>query len=463
MIASAFLDDCRAHAKPLPGYTIRDVGSYFNVFADQKDRSNCWPCATLVYEVSGESASTPGTLSLHNVVLAYFVDPASREPQVQVWCGDAYAEGRSKERASRVGKAIQWAKAHFSSADMATLAAQLDKGYNVGKKSTGCNFWAKRAKGGYCKHVQAVMRTIDHAVIDGLSQEWAAVMDPDSVSTPAGSCDLRRELALSMFVTPVLMIGPQSAGKTHTARELAGRDPSVKFIEYGCHDGVEPTDLLGYNAPYEGGWCWKDGPVTEAFRLAQAGQRVMLSLDELLRVKARHLTPLLTAFSEFNGQYRLRSGRILSVDNGVGSEETLTADAANLGIVATTNIGGAFDIDAFDPALKSRFHIVYVDGTGDTLLAAMQSAVAAKAWPAAVVDKLTKARALTEKSAKSGVLKNALDIRALKRSVMRAATEADLADTLWAERLQCVGLDGEGRPIPEQEDHYRKVIAKVLA
>jgi len=460
MTKNEFLAECRAFAKPLPSYSVTDQGLHFNVFSDQKTKS-VWVCSTRTYLVEGTGST--GNASSHNVVVAYFVDEATGLDCMNLWCGDAFFEGTVKDHRVRMNKAVARAQAAFPELDLSLLKSKLDMGYGQGPKSTGCNFWAMRTKGEYCKHAKAVMNQLDESVLDGIEAAWREVMQPSTAQASAASdvC-AKEELSLSAFVAPVLIIGPAASGKTHVARAMAD-DVSVSFVEYGCNEWTEPPDLLGHNAPHEGGWCWKDGPLTEAFRRAQRGERVLLCLDELLRVKARHLTALLTPLSEFRGQYRLRTGRVPSVVDGVGCEETLTVDTANLAIVATTNIGGQFDIDTLDPAIKSRFKIIYMDGTGDTLSAAVSEVVTKRGWTKELTAKLLKAHAQTEKSRKSGVLQCSLDIRALRRSVMMASTEVEVAKFLLGERLQCVGLDGEGKPIREQEDHFVKLIEKVMA
>ncbi|HJV95154.1 MAG TPA: hypothetical protein VJ608_03920, partial [Albitalea sp.] len=125
-----FLSDCSAHGKALPGYAICDMGRHFNVFVDQKNRANVWACATQVFEVSGTSAHTLAP-SLHNVVVAYYVDPVSREPQMVLWCGDSYFEGRAKDKSSRTTKALEAAQRDFSGASLSNLNAELAKGWGV--------------------------------------------------------------------------------------------------------------------------------------------------------------------------------------------------------------------------------------------------------------------------------------------------------------------------------------------
>ena len=462
MTKNEFLAECKSFAKALPNYSISDLGQHFNVFSDRKSKF-VWACATQTYLVEGTGST--GNASSHNVVVAYYVEDGTGLETVSMWCGDSFFEGTVKDSVVRMSKAVARAEKAFPDLDAALLKSKLASGYGKGSKSTGCNFWALRnGSGEYCKHAKAVMNQLDESVLDRIEAAWREVMQPSTVVTtvPASAVCAKDELTLSAFVAPVLIIGPAAAGKTHVARAMAD-DVSVSFVEYGAHEGTEPVDLLGHNSPHGGGWCWKDGPVTEAFRRAERGERVLLCLDELLRVKARHLTPLLTAFSEFRGKYRLRTGRVLSVIDGVGCEETLIVDASNLAIVATTNIGGQFDIDSLDPAIKSRFKLIYMDGTGDTLLAAVNEVVSKRGWTKGLTAKLIKAHAQTEKSRKSGVLHSALDLRALRRSVMMATTEAEVAKFLLGERLQCVGLDGEGKPIPEQEAHYQKLIEKVMA
>lgn len=460
MVISDFLSECHAFGAALPTYTVTCLGQYFNVFRDRNGDVSSWPCVTRVYAVEGISSSRKP--SHHNVIVAYYDNPAMDGPEMAIWCGDGYFEGIAHDATQRRSLAIDFARAHFPGLDEAALRAELSRCFGEGRASTGCNFWFRHAKGAYCKHTAAVMQRIDQSVVDEMRQAWDSVMSPGGASIVPAPSTIEQELARSAFVAPVLLMGPPSTGKTHLSREFAASQESALWIEYGCHEGTEPTDLLGFYGPFESGWVWRDGPVSQAFRKARGGQRVVLVLDELLRIRGRHLTPLLTAFSETHGQYRLRTGRILSVDDGVGQEETLVVDASLIAIVATTNIGAQFDMDAMDPAIKSRFRMIYMDGP-DSITRAIPKAIAARGWPDSAAQRLLRLHGQTEKSARSGVLKMALDLRALRRAIAMATTEGELRSTLWGERLQCVGLDAEGRPIAEQEEHYGKILEKAFA
>lgn len=454
-----FLKECARFGAPLTSYSVDHAGDFLIVFND-RSKSEVYPCFARVFDAHPRDSSRA---SKHAVIVAYHKKSADASPEFWIWCGDSFCEGRlpAGDGDSRIAAAIQNASTHFPHADPVLLRYRLSSGYGCVCKSTGCNFWRARAKGDYCKHTKAVMTQIDSSTLDALESGWKALMQPDA-GNPVACDDAAAAVMRSAFSAPVLMLGPPAAGKTHIARTMAD-DAALHYIEYGCHAGTEPADLLGCVAPFGREWTWKDGPVTEAFRRASRGERVVLCLDELLRVNGRYLTPLLTALSEFRGSYTLRTGRILSSCDGIGQEEIIKARADLLSVIATTNIGGEFDIDGLDPALRSRFKLVFVGGSGGAMKAALTEAIEARGWPATAVDQLLSLQKQTQRASLSGLISRQLDLRALKRCIQAVASFTEMAAAVWEERLQCVGLDAEGAPIAEEAEYFRKIVDKVFA
>ena len=191
-----------------------------------------------------------------------------------------------------------------------------------------------------------------------------------------------KELKRFAFKIPVLVEGDRGSGKTYEAFEYA-KSLNIEPSFVGGHAGIESIDLLGCLVPYAGqenkledtsvsaadffsgdyqmkvssghsnSLIWKDGPIAEAFRKAQSGEKAVLIIDELLRIPQRELNILLTALSPVHGKYNLRTGRILEVINGVAREEVLSCDTRNLFVLATTNVGGQYAVGA------TCSHIIY--------------------------------------------------------------------------------------------------------
>lgn len=122
----------------------------------------------------------------------------------------------------------------------------------------------------------------------------------------------------------------------------------------------------------KGSISYVEGPLSEAWRCAAEGQRVVLLLDELARMDALYHALLIGALDSLSGaeiaaRPKLSQAatrlpfatlpaeryRVLSLPNGV----VLIAPAARLSVIATTNLGSAYQqaTPQLDPALLRRF------------------------------------------------------------------------------------------------------------
>lgn len=457
-----FMEAAAATGKALDaGYSVTELGEFWNVFHDRSTTA-CTPCVTKVYKVVGSDRTKP-----HSVVISLRVDATTGKEMVDGWCGDSYVEGRigATEVSRRQAMALDWARLAFVGHDEQELMSCLTEGYGAAAyKSAGCNFWARKDKGG-CKHYCMVLGRLKEGDLRDLREKWDGVMAAgQSVGGGASGCKMDA-LRSAAFVAPALVIGPPASGKTHTVREFA-ESIQAEYIEYGCHEGSETTDLLGFTVPYKGGWVWKDGPVAEAFRKASKGARVVLLLDEMLRMPKEQRSALLTAFGEYRGVYTLRTGRIVSESDGVGQEETLRCRSDQLFLVGTTNAGAQFGIEDMDGALKSRFKVMYFGASEATAKEAIKDALSGKPWSdsdkewaeAKLLDLMRK----SEVAMKSAALAAALDLRAVKRMVASSCETEQLRAAADGERLQCVGLGRDGTFIEEQESFYEAMVKKVF-
>ena len=232
-----------------------------------------------------------------------------------------------------------------------------------------------------CKHIIGVCDTFKDK-ISYITDDMVSEAGVIAAKSPIKEEEPFKELKRFAFKIPVLIEGDRGSGKTYEAFEYAkSLDIEPSFV--GGHAGIESIDLLGCLVPYAGqenkiedtsvsaadffsgdyqmkvsssnsnSLIWKDGPIAEAFRKAQNGEKAILIIDELLRIPQRELNILLTALSPVHGKYNLRTGRILEVIDGVAREEVLSCDTRDLFVLATTNVGGQYAVGA------TCSHIIY--------------------------------------------------------------------------------------------------------
>ncbi|HLV99418.1 MAG TPA: MoxR family ATPase [Ktedonobacterales bacterium] len=169
-----------------------------------------------------------------------------------------------------------------------------------------------------------------------------------------------------------LLVGPTGVGKTEAVKQAA-LVAGATLIKIEGHPGLDDKILFGGVYPDgKGGFSYVEGPLSEAWRYAAEGQRVVLLLDELARMDALYHALLIGALDSLSGAEiaarpklawatallpvaldRAARYRVLSLPNGA----VLIAPASHLSVIATTNLGSAYQqaTPQLDPALVRRF------------------------------------------------------------------------------------------------------------
>lgn len=273
---------------------------------------------------------------------------------------------------------------------------------------------------------------------------------PTAAATPASTRDA---LPLDQVVTrvPVLIEGDRGAGKTREAWDYARRNPDLTPIFIQGHEDVTARDLLGYafSRPGEPD-VWMDGELTQAFRAAAAGQTVLLIVDEILRIPSRQLNAMVSALAPVDGHYLLKTGRLVNVTHGIGAVELLRAPVERVRVIATTNMGARFAVDALDPAFAERW-VILRRATDDALLRAVLPAlVAARGFAAVWTERLIGFFKTLDAQWMAGHLDERPTLRTLARAIDCASDEAEISRWLDAQKLLWVARNDRAEPIAAQ-------------
>ena len=401
---------------------------------------------------------------------------------------DFVLEGKNKHHTVRLqydgketGEWFLWCNAN---ADKDTVC-NFHKGNSLKEVSVNNTMYAM------CKHIIGVCDTfkdnISYITDDMLSEAGV-------IEKPAKNEEKEepfKELKRFAFKIPVLVEGDRGSGKTYEAFEYA-KSLNIEPSFVGGHAGIESIDLLGCLVPYAGqenklqdtsvsaadffsgdyqmkvssnssnSLIWKDGPIAEAFRKAQNGEKSILIIDELLRIPQRELNILLTALSPVHGKYNLRTGRILEVIDGVAREEVLSCDTQNLFVLATTNVGGQYAVDTIDPALAERFIVLRKDTEFDTLVSILKQKAREKGFNETLAEKAGLFLNRMTDAKEQGLIEEVPTLRTLSRAFDLAEKEDEVKDYIFDQHLLWVARDVYGKPDKEQIRCIKKIIEDIF-
>lgn len=425
---------------------------YFNIVT-----KGCSFAAAYICRVA-PATPDPAVSDEHTVVISYHVTTTGEE-DFSIWCADKFLEGRTMKADEAKERAEQ--AADSAGLKTASLVSKLMESYGIFGESNTCDFWSKWRKDkvlcSHTAHALAKLRVSRPGIRDEIKQKHASVLAAPTSAVPGELYSLE-ELA---FRIPVLFEGDRGSGKTSEARAYA-RSGGFAYVEANGHEGIEAADLLGFLVPTaDGSLVWKDGPMSKAFRSAKT-QKTVLVIDEILRIRQRELSVLLTALSPDMAVYRLPTGRILRIVDGVGEEEVLEAPVANLAVIATTNIGSEYAVDALDPALAERFIPIRMDTEVGKLTKILASLIAEKGFQTTLVKSLVEFFKKMVEAKKQGLVSDIPTTRTLARAVNLATTQADVVRGLRSQVLLWVARDGDGHPVQEQIDDCVKLLDRLF-
>jgi MoxR-like ATPase len=403
-----------------------------------------------------------GKTKCHSVVMARTTN------EYFVWCGDTYLEGRSRKSGASPEQRRQLALADVHVTQASAAEAAMANVFGAVGKNTGCNFWALWKSGQRpCKHVYTVLLNLEQqrelvATLDQLADAYDDLVNGASSTAPAIQLTEAALVDRLAFRRPVLFEGDRGSGKTMAVRSFA-KQQGHALIQIDGHEGLEAGDLLGcWVVAGPSGWVWKDGRLSQAFRLAGKA-KTMLMIDEMLRIPARHLSPLLSALSPFDGRYAINTGRIVDVVDGVGREERLECPVGNLAVFATTNVGSEYAVDALDPALAERFMLIRKDTTPEDVERVGKEALGEKGFDPAIAEKLKAFHSKMLQMVQQGMAVHSPTLRTLCNAIDLAETEQEIGLWLRQTVLQWVGRDLSGHPVPEQVDAVTRLVEKEFA
>ena len=269
---------------------------------------------------------------------------------------------------------------------------------------------------------------------------------------------------LYAFKRHLLFIGEKGSGKTHDIYAYM-KDNSLDHVFVGGNADVEAMDLKGNLLPFEKNgeknFIWVDGPLTQAFRRAAAGEKVILFIDELLRMSKSAQSLLVPALTtDIHGNYVLDTGRVIDVVDGVGKTECIKAPSQNLWVLATTNMGAEYGTPDMESALEDRFELIEKNNSLDKIIRVLKEIAETKGFGDEVVSQMTDFYESMVALKEEGVLAKLINLRHLAQSMEDAMSQDDLYDCLMDRMPKWVERDMGGKLLEDQIAVVEKALKK---
>lgn len=265
-----------------------------------------------------------------------------------------------------------------------------------------------------------------------------------------------------MFKKHVLIKGERGTSKTFSLDKFLN-DNELTTIFMTAHEGVESQDMVGYyTKDATGGLVWLDGTLTQAFRLAQK-QKVVLFIDEMLRIPARELNVLIGSISPSSkGTFKLRTNRIVNISDGIGETEILEVPQENLWVAATTNVGAKYNVDEIDHALSDRFRVYEKTLTPYETRQIITFWLDMRGFDSKWVEKFVNLEEKIRALFNSGEIENIINIRHISELIQYAETESDFISYAVDLLPNLCGVDMNGQIEKTEKELILKLIKNTL-
>ncbi len=421
-------------------YVTLRFGFSYTPYPDNSVKTNSSYIGSLYYH----SYKNIKTGEIFNSILVY------NGKDYLIKCGDIFLEAKlSKKRALEL---VENAVYSFEDEYKYKLKKELNHTYGILGSYGEC-----KCGDLLCEHQKLLINSITSEIIQEIEQLYYYVQEGylEIMNQPA---DINKLFKRYAFKKHVLIEGEKGSGKTYLIHNWCEK-VGIQEVFLGGHEQLESIDFLGhYIQNRDGSFLWKDGALTEAFRVAASGKRVVLIIDEILRIPKRELNILIYSLIAWNNNYILRTGRAMGEKDGVASEETIYAPKGKLWVVGTTNVGAGYAVEEIDEALADRFRIIRKDSTRAEMEKILIKYVKAKKFTKITIFRLIRFFSEMRRYKTQDIINKIINIRHLVEAIEFSNTENEIADILKDTILAWVDRDIDGYPQASQVEVIEKLI-----
>ncbi len=375
-------------------------------------------------------------------------------------CGDSYLEGSITTDTVKklINSILSKVKIDANKKNFTLLKSS----YKATPKSQACTFnqrnYDRAGEVETCEHVANFLNDLPENVYDTL---YANYYEGFENSTTMISADLEVKFNRYAFKKHLLLEGDKGSGKTYAAT-MWGKDKELTQLFIGGHEQFESIDFLGHYIQQKSGeLIWKDGPLSEAFRKAKKGEKVLLIIDEILRIPKRELNILISTLSPIDNNYLLRTGRATASKEDIAVEEVIQAPTDNLWVIGTTNIGASYAVEDIDEALIDRFKPIRKDTSSEELRRILIQTAKKKNFSLENVNVLMNFYSKMNRLYQTKIISKIINIRHLNEALEIARDENEIKTILIDSKLLWVDRDFDGKPNKEQLSAVATVMRKV--
>ncbi len=260
----------------------------------------------------------------------------------------------------------------------------------------------------------------------------------------------------------LMLFGEKGTGKTYAIRQFVDKN-NWQLVKIDGHAGLDEYSLLGHLIRTEdGSFSWKNGSLAQAFREATLGNRVVVFIDEILRMSPQTLNLLITVMDPYNGYYELElDSPIKDEVNGSIKTETLKAPVQNIWFICATNIGANYEVSAMDEAFKDRFILKEMKLT----LEEMSKIITLKLKEKEVAYSTKKIMVFYGKMHNlylSKMISSDINLRHITDVIEYASKGADLKILFKDKVFAWAGLNYNGEPVQDEINIINKAIDALL-
>lgn len=384
------------------------------------------------------------TNSIYNSILVY------NGLSYELRCGDLFLEANISKRLAN--KLIEKAIYPFEERYKWKLKKELEGTYGMFGSMGEC-----KSPDLLCEHNKLLLNSLSSEILQEVEQLYYYVQEGylEIMNQPT---DINKLFKRYAFKKHVLVEGEKGSGKTYLIHNWCEK-VGVQEVFIGGHEQLESIDFLGhYIQNTDGSFLWKDGALTEAFRLASKGKRVVLVIDEILRIPKRELNILIYSLIAWNDNYILRTGRALDEKDGVASEETIYAPKNKIWVVGTTNVGAGYAVEEIDDALADRFRIIRKDSTRAEMEKILIKYAKSKKYTKTIIFRLIRFFSEMRRYKHQNLLSKIINIRHLVEAIEFSNIEAEVPEILRDTILAWVDRDIDGYPHGSQVEIIDKLI-----